>query len=117
MVLRPGGKEGRPSGGAADSADISASLGVAESVQTSEEEQACVVVVAPGEREEEGMPLSAAGAASVAASTVVVAADARRRRLEVSSMESHHCVSIAVEGWRRDGKKGRKSDNAYLWMP
>jgi hypothetical protein len=109
MVWRPGGKEGRPSGGADSFADISASLGVAELAQTSEEEQAFeVVVVAMEERGEEGMSPYAAGAAAAAFPAVVVATDARRRRLEVSLTESHQRVSMAVERGRRGGRARKK---------
>ena len=60
MVLRPGGKEGSPSGGADASANIKASLGVAASVQTSEEEQALLVVVVVVVEEEGSARFSAA---------------------------------------------------------
>jgi len=112
MVLRPGGKEGSPSGGADASANIKASLGVAASVQTSEEEQALLVFVVVVV-EEEG---SARFPAAVAGELVVVVADARRRRLLVSLKGSHHCVSMAVEG--REGKNaiGKNSRKGTGWV-
>jgi hypothetical protein len=99
MVLRPGGKEGRPSGGADASANVSACLGVAASAQTSEEEQALLVLVLMVVEEEESAMLSAADAGEL-----------------VSLAESHHCVSMAVEGKERRKVIGENSRKRTGWV-